>query len=174
MNENRLLINAVNIVISIIIFIFCSYMENNELNRTFFSTVIIYCCYISLFHYLINDKPIISLLSSFLILIFYALTIGFAFFFIIAQVQNKYAHTALVLLFYVSSSLYLLYKYFNVKINLRSILIFAVITGMALFAPSFLNSIHDHYYGFPLMCMLGSLIFTTLFIESNRPSHNPG
>jgi len=173
MKIDRLVLSVSIALINLAIFLIATYVENNILDRTLIFTVTCFCLFLSIFNKFTNKISIWEALKTFTILLLYNFSNGIVFFIILGSVENKILSWILLLLFYVLSSTLILYKFFKIKVTLKFLLDFGILTSVSFAIIYSLNSVQNHDYGFTLMCLLWSLTFSIiLFRNSIKPSHN--
>jgi len=173
MKIDRLVLSVSIALINLALFLLSTYVENNILDRTFLFTITCFCLFLSLFNKFTNKISIWEALKTFTILLLYTFSNGIIFFIILGSVENELLSWLLLLLFYVFSSTLILYKFFKIKVTLKFLLDFGILTSGSCAIIYSLNSIQKHDYGFTLMCLLWSLTFSIiLFKNSIKPSHN--
>lgn len=173
MKIDRLVLSLFIALINLAIFLISVYVENNILDRTLIFTVTCFCLFLSIFNKFTNKISILEVLKTFTMLLLYTFSNGIIFLIILGSIENEILSWTILLLFYALSSTLILNKFFKIRVTLKFLLDLGILTLVSFAIIYSLNSIQNHDYGFPLMCLLWSLTFSIILLRNSiKPSQN--
>jgi len=158
------------IVLNLLLFFGCAYLENEITQRIFISTYTIYCAFLGLFHICIYKKSMRNFVKTTFTIFIIGLLLGLIYMFLVFAVSFGVAIIAFLvaLIVYVFFILVILKLSFNIKPAINPALVTLLFFLAEFKIISIMQNYTGFYYGFVFICAIWSFnIHLTVLLFSD-------